>query len=186
MPLQSGPVITSQGVLINSHMKQATVERAIWDHKWHSHIPHRDHITLCTVSVRWTPETAENLMRVFDPRSEWGRWALNCYQCITVSEMCTKRNPKQDGQSDCCRASSAKCCSASKGQQPGGRRINCFTWWTLCIGFSIPESYQPKLQTLWVRSPHSALAASLSIFSLCEEIQASATIWTLPPYLLAK
>lgn len=75
MSLQSGPVITSQGGLINSRMKQATVERAIGDHKWHSHIPHGDHITLCTVSVRWTPETAENVMRVFDPQCE-GVWEV--------------------------------------------------------------------------------------------------------------
>lgn len=81
---------------------------------------------------------------------------------------------------------SIQCCSASEGQQHRGRWINCFTWWTLCVDFSIPESCQPKLQTLWVRSPHSALAASLSIFSLCEEIQASASIWTLPTCLLAK
>lgn len=163
MSLQSGPVITSQGVLINSHMKRATVERAIGDRKWHSHIPHRDHITLCTMSAWWTPETAENVMRISDPHSEWGKWKLICHQCIAVFEMmCTKSNSKHSGwllQCVCCKPS-----CASGWQQQGCRWINCFTWWTLCTGFSIPESCQPKLQTLWVRSPHSTQADSLSIF----------------------
>lgn len=103
MSLQSGPVITSQGVLINSHMKQAAVERASGDYKWHSHIPHRDHITLGTVSVQRTTAAAENVMRVSDLQSEEGKRKLICYQCITVSEMRTKRNPKQ-----ACWASSGK------------------------------------------------------------------------------
>lgn len=164
MSLQSGPVITSQGVLINSHMKQAAVERASGDYKWHSHIPHRDHITLCTVSVQWTTEAAENVMRVFDLQSERGKRKLICYQCITVSEMRKKSNPKQ----------------AYTAEYPVGRQqhrnrwINCFTWWRLCASFSIPDSWQSELQTLWVRSPQFALAASLSIFSLwCKPLHPS-------------
>lgn len=173
MSLQSGPVITSQGVLINSRMKQATVDRAIGDHKRHFNIPQRLHYMVPSVRVvdTWNSRKCNE-----------GMWSSANLLSMCFCLRCAQRGTQNKTQNN--RAVSAKCClplkhSGTEEDRYTHHLVNIILW-----SFNIPQRCRPRPQTLWERSPH--LASASILLSLCKEIQTSASIRKLPTYLLTK